>query len=99
MFDIWLDELNFTYLIIAVSVFVIFPVQLIICKKAKSIKVKLIPSAVFAVSGIFCVIMAEVVTGWDVLGYLIFAIYFAFLTAVCIVGMLVYWIYAKLKKQ
>ena len=99
MFDIWLDDINLTHLIVAVSVFVVIPVQLLICRKAESVKVKLIPSAIFAVLGIICVIMTQVAKGWDGIGYLILAIYCALLFAASISGMLIHWIYAKLKKQ
>ena len=98
MFDIWLGEINFTELILAVSVLVVLPVQLIICKKAKNKKLKFIPCAIFAALGIFCVVMTQVITGWDALGYLILAIYCAVLFLACIVGMLIYWICMRLKK-
>ena len=76
MFDSFTPDTVIVILIVAFAVFVSFPVQLLLCFKAKKLFVKLLPTAVSAVTAITFYIMAITAKTWIALIYIIIAVSF-----------------------
>ena len=47
MFDIWIGDIELTTLVLIVSVIVILPLQVLLCFKARSLFVRLVPVIFF----------------------------------------------------
>ncbi len=90
MFDIWFGDVNLTLVLIALSAFILLPVQLLLCFKVKSLLVRLLPVILFAMLSVVFFILTQTITGWDVLFWLICLIYSIFITAVCALGWGIY---------
>ena len=100
MFDITYGNLDFDLMLRIASIIVLLPIQLWLCFKVKKRLVRLLPVVFFFVLGIAFVCLASISTGWDSLGYIIFAIYAAYMLFVCGVGWLIWWLvnYCKNRK-
>ena len=83
MFDIWIGEVDSTTLFIIAAVLFVFPVQLLLCFKAKKILVKLLPPIFLTVAAIIFFAMAFVAQDWDAIGYFIFSALSGALLIVC----------------
>ncbi len=93
MFDVWLGigDINFTSLIIIVSIAVVLPLQILLCFKGKSVWVRLAPVIVFALAVVALLLYGFLWSdGWEGIGFLFFAIYAGDLLFVCGVGWLVW---------
>lgn len=99
MFDIWWGDVNLTVLVLAASVLFLLPLQLLLCFKAESLFVRLFPVGLLAVVGVWFLFLFYAVPGWDGLGYIIFAIYAAFMVIVCGLGWGVWAIFRYHKKR
>lgn len=86
MFDIWWGDINLGILIPVLSIFVLLPLQLLLCFKVRSLFVRLFPMGFLGVSGAWFFFLSVSIPGWDSLGYTIFAIDAAFMLFVCAVG-------------
>jgi len=80
MFDIWIGDTNLTWLIIVISVLLVFPIQLFLCYKAKSLLVRLIPAGLSLLAALASfVLMITVIifksSGWSFLLFIFFLIY------------------------
>lgn len=85
MFDIWWGEINLTLLILILSVPLLL-LQLLLCFKVESLFVRLFPVGLFAVAGAWFLFLFCAIPGWDGLGYIVLAVYAAFLFVVCGLG-------------
>lgn len=84
--DVWMGEVNFTVLVLVVSVAVLFPVQLLLCFKVRSLGLRLLPAVACAVLAVAMLVMAAATPGWDGIGYVFLATYGGFLLFACGVG-------------
>ena len=97
MFDVYIGGINLTLLIIVFSILLIFPCQLLLCFKVKSLFPKLIPSVVFAFCiALFCV-LAYTAMDWSGLFYIVCAVYSGMLLLMCIIGWAVFGIMEFIK--
>ena len=64
MFDIWYGDIPFANCVIIFSLIVIFPIQILICFKAKSIFVRFIPIIVFTAAILIWIILSFAVAGF-----------------------------------
>ena len=83
MFDIWIGEVDSTTLFVIAAVLFVFPVQLLLCFKAKKLLVKLLPPIFLTVAAIIFFAMAFVAQDWDAIGYFIFSALSGALLIVC----------------
>ena len=79
MFDLWVGDVNIAPIFFAVSILVVFPVQLLLCFKVKSRVVRLIPVFIFTALLILFTVMFFATSDWSKIAYLIFIIYALFL--------------------
>ena len=75
MFDIWIGDMNLTALVIVFSVLIVFPLQLLLCYRAKTLLIRLIPAALILLFALVSLILLLAAPGWDGLGYIFFLIY------------------------
>ena len=71
MGDIWIRDIEITTLIAVASVFVVLPVQLLLCFKAKSVFLRLLPAILLTATTVFLFVMMTAAKDWDALGYAI----------------------------
>ncbi len=83
MFDVWIDDINLTFVILLFSAFVILPLQLLLCFKVRPLWIRLIPTVLFCTISVISFILTMTITGWDVLFWLIILIYSLFASVVC----------------
>lgn len=82
----WYLEIDFSTIVVFVSVIAILILQLLVCFKTKKIFIKLLPIALLIVSTIVFSICSASINGWDGLGYLFFALLSFGLILVCGLG-------------
>lgn len=99
MFDIWIGEINATVLILILSLVIVLPVQLLLCFKVRSRMVRLAPVIGFLLLGEICLLMDLAASGWDGLGYIICAIYAAFMMLICGIGWAIWAVISCVKKN
>ena len=75
MVDLWVRDTWIAALITVSAVFVVLPIQLILCFKAKKRLIKLLPTAVFAVATIAFYIMMITAKDWSAFEYVILAVF------------------------
>lgn len=83
MYDFWVGDVNIAPILLLLTVLVIFPVQLILCFKGKSRTVRLLPVIVLSVLTAVAIIAACICTGWNIILYIVSAIYLAIMLAAC----------------
>lgn len=79
MVDLWVRDTWIAALITISAVFLVLPIQLVLCFKAKKRLIKLLPMAVFAVATIVFYIMMLTAKEWSALVYVILAVFFGVL--------------------
>lgn len=79
MVDLWVRDTWIAALITVSAVFVVLPIQLVLCFKAKKRLIKLLPTAVFAVAMIAFYIMMITAKDWSAFVYVILAVFFGVL--------------------
>lgn len=99
MFDMWIGDIELTTAVLIFSVVVLLPLQLLLCFKAKSKAIRLLPVILLPIPTIFFVIMSVVSTGWDSLGYIFLAIFTGFMLFMCGVGWGIWAINKLIKKK
>ena len=98
MFDIWIGDINIAPFIWLFTLIVVLPIQLVLCFKVKSKIVRLLPVIILTALTIVSAVAAAVGTDWDVLFYLICAVYFAIMLFVCGFGWGIWAIIKKARK-
>ncbi len=90
MFDAWLGigDINFTSLMMIVSLVVVLPLQIWLCFKGKSVWIRLAPMILFALLELVFLLLGF--SGWQFIVFLYFAVCTAFMLFACGVGWLVW---------
>ena len=71
-------------LLVVLSAFLVFPVQLLLCFRVRSRILRVLPPSLLAVAETVLLILTFCVTdGWDSLGYLFFALVVAMMLLLC----------------
>ena len=73
MFDMWARDTEITTVIFACAVFVVFPLQLLLCFKAKKLLIKLLPTVIPGAATLVFFIMMTTSRDWSALLYVILA--------------------------
>lgn len=79
MLDASIRDIDITTLIAVSSILIVFPVQLLLCFKAKKLLLRLLPSLLLTITTVFLFIMMRTTTDWDAVGYAILFIFSAVL--------------------
>ena len=74
MGDMWIRDIEITSLIAISSVFVVLPIQLLLCFKVKPIFLRLLPSILLTATTIFLFTMMTTSRDWDALGYAVLGV-------------------------
>lgn len=98
MMDIHAGSLNLGEILMFLVIPLTFVVQLLLCFRVKSLIIRLIPSAIFAVITALLFIGAITAGGWEGIGYLILAVWAAVLLAACLIPWGIYLICKLIKK-
>ena len=99
MFDVWVGGTNIAPFLWLFALIVIFPLQIILCFKAKNKVVRLLPVIIFSALTAAAIIAVAVSIDWSALFYLIFAVYFAIMLLFCGAAWLTWFIVKKLKAK
>ena len=83
--------------VIITSFLIIFLLQYLLCAKTRSKKLHFLPICAFIVSSCVFAVLAHVITGWDALAYIVFAIASAYAAAVCGVTLVIFYFVKKRK--
>ena len=74
MGDIWIRDIEITSLIAISSVFVVLPIQLLLCFKVKPVFLRLLPSILLTATTILLFTMMTTSRDWDALGYAVLGV-------------------------
>ena len=86
MLDVWVEECNLAFLLSGFSLVILLPVQLLLCFKVRRVWIRLLPALLCCVLILFFLVIAGFFSGFDSIGYVIFAIYAACMLVVCGLG-------------
>ncbi len=99
MLDIWIGSINLGPILLVFTFAVILPIQLVLCQKAKSILVRLIPIMLLTSLAVAALVASSFCLGWDGLLYVGCAINLAVMVIVCGIGWGVWSIIRSVKKK
>ena len=88
-------ELDYTTVVVLISVIVTLFLQILLCFKSKRIWVKGLPAMLLVLSAIVFSICSAWIGGWDAFGYLFFAFLSNGLIFVCGIGWVIWAIVRK----
>lgn len=86
MFDVWIGEIDITNLVLLSSLALFLPARLLLCFKVKSRILRLLPIIIFSLLEIIFIALSLVITGWDALVYIVFALLVGVLILMCGIG-------------
>lgn len=98
MYDFWIGDVNIAPILLAITIIAIFPGQLILCFKGKSRIVRLFPVIVLSILTAAAIIAACICTGWDIVFYIVSAIYLAIMLSSCGVAWVIWAIVKRIRK-
>ena len=75
MFDLWVRDTEITVLIAASAILIVFPLQLVLCFRAKKLLFKLLPTVLLAVAALAFWVLMLTARDWSALIYLIFTVF------------------------
>ena len=75
MGDVWIRDIEITTLMAISAVFVVLPIQLLLCFKEKRVFLRLLPSIILTTTTILLFSMMRAATDWDAIGYAILAVF------------------------
>ena len=75
MGDMWIRDVEITSLIAISSVFVVLPIQLLLCFKVKPIFLRLLPSILLTGTTILLFAMMAASRDWDAIGYAVLGVF------------------------
>ena len=99
MFDIWFGDIELTTLVLIVSVIVILPLQVLLCFKARSLFVRLVPVIFLSWSAVMLVFIALNATGWDKAGYFLLALFLCIMLFACGIGWTVWFLISRIRNK
>ena len=83
MFDVWLGNVELTTLTLLLSVFLLLPLQLLLCFKVRSRLLRLLPVILCSLLVGTFLLLALCTPRWDGLGYVFLAIFAGIMLAAC----------------
>lgn len=99
MFDIWYGDVEVTTCVMIFCAILLFPIQLFLCFKVKSLFLRLIPVSILGSVFVWFLLLSLCVPGWDGLGYVVLTIYAGAMLAACALGWAVRWIFLRCGKR
>ena len=95
MTEIYIGKTNLFFILILFNVFVILPLQIFLCLKAKNLVVKNSITIISAIITIIFLILTRFATGFDGLFYIVFAMYAGIILVTSIVIQIGFYLYKK----
>lgn len=99
MLDIWIGSVNLAPILLLFTFAILLPVQLLLCNKAKSILVRLLPIIILSLLAVAALVASSFCLGWDGLFYIQCAINLAVMVVVCGISWGVWAIVQNAKKK
>lgn len=99
MFDVWYGDIETTTLALVLSVFVLLPIQILLCFKVRSKAVRLLPVIALSILTMGFLLIAVVSTGWDGLGYIFLAIFSGIMLLACVIGWAIWAIIKRIRQK
>lgn len=98
MLDFGLFKIRTDIFLLILSV-ILMVLQIILCAKLRSKLIKLLPIIVLSSVTLVFTVLIFVFDGWDSIGFLLLAIWSAFLLAMCGVAWAVWYLFKKIKSR
>ena len=95
MTEIYIGKTNLFFLLILFNVFVILPLQIFLCLKAKNLIVKNSITIISTAMAIIFLILTKFATGYDGLFYIVFAMYAGIILITSIVIQIIFYLLKK----
>lgn len=83
MYDMWIGNVNLAPILLLFTFVVVLPVQFVLCIRFKSKILRLLPVIILSIMTMSAIVAAAVCTGWDVVFFIVSAIYLAIMLFVC----------------
>lgn len=99
MFDLTYGNIDFDLLLHISILFVLLPMQILLCFKVKNRLIRLLPILILGILSIVLLYLTFTSTGWDGLGYLIFTIYSIYTLFICSLGWGIWWLMQPTKRK
>ena len=99
MFDIHYGDIELTTLVLGLSVVILFPLQLLLCFKIRSLFLRLLPVIILFLSAAALLLAGFYAPGWDGMGYILLAILVCFMICACGISWVFWAIICKIRKK
>ena len=99
MFDIYWGDIELTTLVLIVSVVLILPAQTLLCFRAKSLSLRLLPVLTLSALAVVFLVLNFASSGWDGLGYVFLSLFCAMMVLACAAGWGVWALVPKTAKR
>ncbi len=84
---------------IILSFIAVFSLQFFLCMKTRSKKLHFLPICLFFALACGLAVPAHLITGWDALAYIVFAVLAWYISSVCGVALVAYYVWQKYFKN
>ena len=99
MGDMWIRDIEITSLIAISSVFVVLPIQLLLCFKVKPVFLRLLPSILLTGTTILLFAMMATSRDWDAIGYAVLGVFSGVLLIFSGIGWGIWGLVALIRKR
>jgi len=99
MGDMWIRDIEITSLIAISSVFVVLPIQLLLCFKVKPVFLRLLPSILLTGTTILLFAMMAASRDWDAIGYAVLGVFSGVLLIFSGIGWGIWGLVALIRKR
>lgn len=97
MFDFWIGKINLTALMLVVSVVIILPVQLLLCFKVRSRRLRCMPAVILLLAAAADVVMYIAASGWKRLIFRVGVMYMALMLFTCAAGWIIWAVVKRMR--
>ena len=99
MGDMWIRDIEITSLIAISSVFVVLPIQLLLCFKVKPVFLRLLPSILLTGTTILLFAMMAASRDWNAIGYAVLGVFSGVLLIFSGIGWGIWGLVALIRKR
>ena len=86
MFDIYWGDIELTTLVLILSVVLVLPAQTLLCFRAKSLPLRLLPILTLSALAVVFLVLNVASAGWAGLGYVFLSLFCAMMVLACAAG-------------
>ena len=95
----WIRDIEITSLIAICSVFVVLPIQLLLCFRVKPVFLRLLPSILLTATTILLFTMMATSRDWDAIGYAVLGVFSGVLLIFSGIGWGIWGLVALIRKK